>query len=96
MLRHLKEAFAGEDGAVIGKKSRFGVGEQKKITGTVALMKQVSLDVTALVSEGLHELFHKRVHLQLVSTQNSDSGEFFSQTRSLSVVAFFNKKLNKL
>jgi linoleate 9S-lipoxygenase len=55
-------------------------GNNKKIEGTVVLMKKNVLDFNdfnASVLDRFHELLGKRVSLQLISAVNADPGMYF-------------------
>ena len=49
-------------------------GNNKKIEGTVVLMKKNVLDFNASVLDRFDELLGKRVSLQLISAVNADPG----------------------
>lgn len=69
MLNQIIEAISGQENESEG---------QKKIKGTLVLMKKNVLDFSDFIGnsilDGVHELFGKKVSLQLVSAVHGDPG----------------------
>lgn len=69
MLNQIIEAISGQENESEG---------QKKIKGTLVLMKKNVLDFNDFIGnsilDGVHELFGKKVSLQLVSAVHGDPG----------------------